>query len=101
MKRNYDENIDYLFRGILSLKSIDECYDFFEDLCTYKEILEMSRRLRAAKMLSDEKIYTEIAEITGLSTATISRVNRSLRYGNDGYKLVLDRLHDGEADSND
>lgn len=101
MKRNYDENIDYLFRGILSLSSIDECYDFFEDLCTYKEILEMSRRLRAAKMLSDEKIYTEIAESTGLSTATISRVNRSLRYGNDGYRLVLDRIQDEDDGSDD
>ena len=91
-----DEKIEYLFRGILSLKDMDDCRAFFEDLCTVKELTEMSRRLIAAKMLDENKIYTAIAEETGLSTATISRVNRCLKYGSDGYSRVLERL--GEED---
>ena len=87
-----DAEMDYLFRGILSLRNIEECYSFFEDLCTVSELQEMSRRMRAAKMLRGNTVYNEIAEQTGLSTATISRVNRSLKYGNDGYAQVLDRL---------
>ncbi|MDD6265820.1 MAG: YerC/YecD family TrpR-related protein [Clostridia bacterium] len=87
-----DENIDTLFRAILSLKDIQECYDFFEDVCTVSEIKEMSKRLLAAKLLSENCIYTDIAKRTGLSTATISRVNRSLKYGNDGYMRMLERL---------
>ena len=87
-----DEKIDLLFQSILSLKTVEECYDFFEDLCTVPEIQEMSRRLYAAKLLSENCIYTDIAERTGLSTATISRVNRCLKYGADGYTTVLARL---------
>ena len=87
-----DPNADFLFDAILQLKNRDECYQFFEDLCTVSELQEMSRRLLAAKMLKDNYIYTEIAQQTGLSTATISRVNRCLKYGNDGYITVLDRL---------
>ncbi len=87
-----DEKLDYLFRGILSLESLEECYSFFEDLCTVSELQEMSRRMHAAKMLKDNYIYSEIAEQTGLSTATISRVNRCLKYGSDGYISVLERL---------
>lgn len=87
-----DERMEYLYRGILTLRSVEECRAFFEDLCTVKELSEMSRRLCAAKMLDEEKVYTEIAEQTGLSTATISRVNRCLRYGSDGYERVLRRL---------
>jgi len=90
--RRRDENTDFLFRAILSLKDEDECYDFFEDLCTVAELSEMSRRLTAAKMLHENKIYTEIAEKTGLSTATISRVNRCLKYGSDGYLKILRKL---------
>lgn len=99
MAKNYmDERTEYLFRGILSLKSVEECRAFFEDLCTVKELSEMSRRLTAAKMLDENKIYTEIAQETGLSTATISRVNRALKYGSDGYVRVLARLNaEGEA----
>ena len=94
MAKDYmDERMERLFRGILTLKDVDECRAFFEDLCTIKEISEMSRRLAAAQMLSDNKIYTEIAVETGLSTATISRVNRALKYGSDGYVRVLDRLN--------
>ncbi|MCQ2433341.1 MAG: YerC/YecD family TrpR-related protein [Clostridia bacterium] len=91
-----DERMDLLFRGILTLQSVEECYDFFEDLCTVPELQEMSRRLYAAKLLSENCIYTDIADRTGLSTATISRVNRCLKYGEDGYKTVLDRLKNEE-----
>lgn len=87
-----DERINFLFEAILSLRTEEECYNFFEDLCTVAELQEMSKRLQAAKMLNDNFIYTEIAERTGLSTATISRVNRCLKYGNDGYITALERL---------
>ena len=89
-KKEMDSKMEYLFKGILSLNSIEECKAFFEDICTITEIIDMSNRLTAAKMLSDE---TEIIEKTGLSTATISRVNRCLKYGSDGYTLVLDNLN--------
>ena len=79
-----DEKIDYLFRAILTLETLDDCYNFFEDLCTISEIQEMSRRILAAKLLKNDYVYSEIAAKTGLSTATISRVNRCLKYGNDG-----------------
>ena len=88
-----DENIDYLFRAILTLENAEDCYNFFTDLCTVAELKEMSKRIIAAKMLRENAVYTEIAEKTGLSTATISRVNRCLQYGTDGYSLVLDRLN--------
>ncbi|MGN1345443.1 MAG: YerC/YecD family TrpR-related protein [Eubacteriales bacterium] len=87
-----DKMKDYLFEAILSLKSLDECYNFFDDLCTIKEVSEMAKRMCAAKMLAENRIYTEITEKTGLSAATISRVNRCLRYGSDGYREVLERL---------
>lgn len=87
-----DENTDFLFRAILTLENLDECYKFFEDLCTVSEIKEMSKRLKAARMLRENYIYTDIAQETGLSTATISRVNRCLKYGSDGYVMVLERL---------
>ncbi len=84
-------NNDYLFECILKLETVEECYNFFEDICTASELQELGKRMRAAKMLTDGKQYTDITSETGLSTATISRVNRSLKYGCDGYKLVLDR----------
>ena len=87
-----DENLEYLIRGILTLENTRECLRFFEDLCTTSELQEMSKRLQAAKMLKDNFSYTRIAEETGLSTATISRVNRCLKYGNEGYIKVLERL---------
>ena len=89
---NNDELLEYLCQGILTLQTPEECRHFLEDLCTVSELQEMSRRLLAAKMLMDNHIYTEIASQTGLSTATISRVNRCLKYGSDGYLTVLDRL---------
>ena len=94
--RKPDKNVEYLIRGILSLQTPEECFSFFEDLCTISELTEMSRRLQAAKMLSDNCIYSEIAAQTGLSTATISRVNRCLKYGSDGYLTVLERLDQTE-----
>lgn len=83
---------DYLFEAILSLETIDDCYNFFEDLCTIKELSEMAKRMYGAKMLSENKVYTEITEATGLSTATISRINRCLKYGSNGYSEALRRL---------
>ena len=87
-----DEKMDLLFRAILSLETQEECYNFFEDLCTVNELLSLSQRFEVASMLKDGKTYLDIAEKTGASTATISRVNRSLNYGNDGYDLVFGRL---------
>lgn len=84
--------VDHLFEAVLCLQSKEECYDFFEDLCTVNELLSLSQRYEVASMLRDHKTYLEIAEKTGASTATISRVNRSLNYGNDGYDLVFERL---------
>jgi len=86
------EQIDFLFKAIMSLESIEEFYKFFDDLCTISEIREMSKRLQAAKMLKDGIIYKEISEVTGLSTTTITRVNRCLKYGSDGYNIILERL---------
>lgn len=85
--------VDQLFEAVLCLKNKEECYSFFEDLCTVNELLSLSQRYEVASMLKDKKTYLEIAEKTGASTATISRVNRSLIYGNDGYELVFDRLN--------
>ena len=93
-KKIRTEAVDYLFRAILSLKDKEECYTFFEDICTINELLSLSQRFEVAKMLREKKTYLEIAEKTGASTATISRVNRSLNYGNDGYDLVFGRLGD-------
>lgn len=83
---------DKLFEAILVLKEMDECYNFFEDICTVSEIKAMAQRLEVAKMLKAGRTYTEISEITGASTATISRVNRCLNYGADGYKTILERI---------
>ena len=86
--------VDHLFDAILSLQNKEECYTFFEDVCTVNELLSLSQRFEVAKMLRDQKTYLDIAEKTGASTATISRVNRSLNYGNDGYDMVFSRLQD-------
>ncbi|KNY28250.1 YerC/YecD family TrpR-related protein [Pseudobacteroides cellulosolvens] len=87
-----DENTDKLFEAILILTDVDECYKFFEDLCTISEIKALAQRLEVAKMLKNGITYTEIAEKTGASTATISRVNRCLNYGADGYRMIIERL---------
>ena len=86
------EAVDHLFEGILSLKNKEECYTFFEDVCTVNELLSLSQRFEVAYMLRENKTYLDIAEKTGASTATISRVNRSLNYGKDGYDMVFDRI---------
>lgn len=91
-KKIKTEAVDHLFQAVLCLKTPEECYDFFEDLCTVNELLSLSQRFEVASMLKQSNTYLEIAEKTGASTATISRVNRSLNYGNDGYELVLERL---------
>ncbi|MCI8565816.1 MAG: helix-turn-helix domain-containing protein [Lachnospiraceae bacterium] len=91
-KKIKTEAVDHLFQAVLALKSIDECYSFFEDVCTVNELLSLSQRYEVAKMLREKKTYLEIAEQTGASTATISRVNRSLNYGNDGYDMIFERL---------
>lgn len=83
--------MDELFEGVLSLTSVEECYNFFEDLCTITELRAMAQRFQVAKMLDDGQIYSDIVKETGASTATISRVNKCLIYGTDGYRMVLDR----------
>ncbi len=88
--------VDELFDAILSLRSREECYRFFEDVCTANELLAIAQRFEVAGMLTRKKTYLEIAEKTGASTATISRVNRALLYGSDGYGMVLERMDDPE-----
>ena len=87
------ESVDSLFDAIMCLKDKEECYIFFEDICTINELLSLSQRFEVAKMLREQRTYLEIAEKTGASTATISRVNRSLNYGNDGYDMVFERMN--------
>ena len=91
-KNIHTEAVDQLFEAILCLKNREECYTFFEDVCTVNELLSISQRYEVAKMLREGKTYLEISHATGASTATISRVNRSLNYGNDGYDMVLERV---------
>ncbi|MBQ3707750.1 MAG: hypothetical protein II889_07565 [Clostridia bacterium] len=88
----HDPLKDYLFEAILTLETVEDCYHFFDDLCTIKEIGEMAKRMCVAGMLEENTVYTEITEKTGLSTATISRINRCLKYGSDGYTEILRRL---------
>lgn len=89
-------DIDELFQAILLLKDQEDCYRFFEDICTINEIHAIAQRLQVAKLLSEKKTYTEIEDLTNASTATISRINKCLVYGADGYQRILKRL----ADSN-
>lgn len=91
-----DENVDYLFKAILKLNTVDECYDFFEDLCTVTEIKALSQRIAVAKMLRQKMVYSDIVAATGASTATISRVNRSLNYGMGAYRIIFDRMKEDE-----
>ncbi len=87
-----DSNVDFLFEAILNLQTLEECYDFFEDLCTVTEIKAFAQRIAVAKMLRDKKVYSDIVSETGASTATISRVNRSLQYGCNGYEEIFKRM---------
>ena len=88
--------MDFLFDSILKLETREECYKFFEDLCTVNELKSISQRVVVAKMLTEKRVYSDIVAATGASTATISRVNRSLSYGEGGYDIVFERLEKGE-----
>ncbi len=92
------EAVDQLFEAILCLRDKEECYTFFEDVCTVNELLSLSQRFEVARMLMQKRTYLDISDKTGASTATISRVNRSLNYGNDGYALVLGRMKPAESE---
>ena len=91
-KKIRTDAVEHMFEAILCLQSKEECYQFFEDLCTVNELLSLSQRFEVAAMLRSHRTNLDIAEKTGASTATISRVNRSLNYGNDGYELIFNRL---------
>ena len=93
-------NVEFLFQAILKLETIEECYKFFEDLCTVQELKSLSQRIVVAKMLSEKSVYTDIVDATGASTATISRVNRSLQFGCDGYDKIFERIKGESKDEN-
>ncbi len=95
----HNKEVDDLFDAILSLKNREECYNFFEDVCTINEILSLSQRFEVAGMLRDKQTYLDISEKTGASTATISRVNRSLNYGNDGYAIVWNHMKEKKKEN--
>ena len=90
--------MDFLFDCILSLQSMEECYDFFEDLCTVNELQAISQRIVVARMLSEKRVYSDIVKDTGASTATISRVNRSLQFGCNGYEKLFERVAQKKAE---
>ena len=92
-KKTKSETMDHLFEAILTLETKEECYAFFEDLLAVNELQSISQRYEIAKMLREKKTYTDISAQTGASTATISRVNRSLNYGNDGYEIAFSRIN--------
>ena len=91
-----DESLDSLFEAILTLQNKEECFSFFRDLCTAPELKTMSQRFHVAKMLSEHRVYSDIVEETGASTATISRINKCLVYGADGYSMILDRIKEDD-----
>lgn len=92
----HNDSTDELCEAILSLKTREECYAFLEDICTIKELLEMSQRLSVAKLLRRGMSYSQISQKTGVSTATISRISRCIEYGSGGYKMIIERLQEGE-----
>lgn len=96
-KKIRTEAVNHLFEAVLTLETKEECFQFFEDLCTVNELLSLSQRFEVASMLRSHETYLQIAEKTGASTATISRVNRSLNYGDDGYALVFSRMNRQQA----
>lgn len=89
-----NETIDALFDAILSLETREECYDFFEDLCTVKEISDMAQRLEAAKLLLDGSTYEQIVKTVEISTATISRINHCIQYGTGGYRQTIEKVRE-------
>lgn len=90
--------VEQLFKAILCLDTVEECFTYFEDICTINELLSLAQRFEVARMLREHNTYLEVAEKTGASTATISRVNRSLNYGNDGYDMVFERMKEREEE---
>ena len=97
MTKLHNPLTDRLFKAILNLETIDDCYAFFEDICTIKELTAIAQRFEVAKMLREENTYIDIAKKTGASTATISRVNRSLNYGNESYDMLFERMNKEES----
>ncbi len=95
MSKLQNPETDELFRAILSLETVEECYRFFEDVSTIKELQDLSQRFAVARMLTEGRVYSDVQRETGASTATISRVNKALNYGSDGYKLIFERLLTG------
>lgn len=93
MSKLQNPETDELFRAILALETVEECYRFFEDVSTIKELQDLSQRFAVARMLTEGRVYSDVQRETGASTATISRVNKALNYGSDGYKLALARLY--------
>lgn len=98
MKPYHNKDMDFLYRGILSLQTREECYAFFEDICTIKELQAMAQRFRVAQMLRENKNYQQIQADTGASSATISRVNKCLLYGSGGYATALERMGKEQED---
>lgn len=98
MGKPKNEEIDNLFKAILTLENVEECYSFFGDICTEKELIDLSQRLEVARLLRKKLNYIEISRRTGASTTTVSRVNKCLTYGNDGYALVFERLEKKEEE---
>ena len=101
MKPLHNHDVDALFEAVLSLKNLEECYAFFEDACTIKEILDVSQRLKAAKMLAAGSNYADISRETGMSTATISRVSKCLEYGAGGYRTAIARMESASSTETD
>ena len=101
MTKLRNPDTDQLFEGILKLRSVEECYRFFTDICPIKELQAMTQRLQVAKQLYEGRNYNEVYRDTGVSSATISRVNKCLNYGDGGYKTVLDRLEEKENETTD
>ena len=101
MTKLRNPDTDQLFEGILKLRSVEECYRFFTDICTIKELQAMTQRLQVAKQLYEGRNYNEVYRDTGVSSATISRVNKCLNYGDGGYKTVLDRMEGKDNETTD
>ena len=101
MSKLRNSETDLLFEGILKLETVEECYRFFTDICTIKELQAMTQRLQVAKQLFEGRNYNEVYQDTGVSSATICRVNKCLNYGDGGYRMVLQRLEGTENEAKD
>lgn len=101
MSKLKNSETDLLFEGILKLRTVEECYRFFTDICTIKELQAMTQRLQVARQLYEGRNYNEVYQDTGVSSATICRVNKCLNYGDGGYRMVLDRLEGNTDEAQD